>query len=82
MQVYFDRFFILMESDSSIEFLGAIRLALIVWPQNITTRNNLCIKAFLITSVYSKVQLLFRLPLEILLTQKTCYIRCSLLVVP
>ena len=27
-----DRFFILMESDSSIEFSGAIRLALIVWP--------------------------------------------------
>ena len=27
-----DRFFTLMESDSSIELLGAIRLALIVWP--------------------------------------------------
>ena len=27
-----DRFFILMESDSSIEFLGAIRLSLIAWP--------------------------------------------------
>ena len=27
--------------------------------QNITTRNNICIKAFLITSVYSIVKLLF-----------------------
>ena len=31
-QVYFDRFVILMESDSSVEFFGPIRLALIVWP--------------------------------------------------
>ena len=28
----FDRFFIPMEFDSSVEFWGAIRLALIVWP--------------------------------------------------
>ena len=50
-------------------------------PQNITTRNNICIKAFLITSVYSIVKLLFRLLSEVLLTQKTCYICCSLSVV-
>ena len=50
----------LMESDSSVEFCGAIRSALIVnGPENKTTRNNICIKTFLITSVYSIVKLLF-----------------------
>ena len=54
------RFFILMVSDSSLEFLGAIRLTPIVWPPkiNMTTRNNMCIKGFLVTSVYSIVKLL------------------------
>ena len=38
----------------------AIRLALIVCPEtNIATRNNICIKAFLETSVNSIVKLLF-----------------------
>jgi len=36
--------------------LGAIRLALIVCPP---TRNNICIEAFLVTSVYSMFQQLF-----------------------
>ena len=45
------------------------------------TRNNICIQTFLITSVYSIVKLLFRLLSEVLLTRKTCYICCSLLVV-
>ena len=56
-------FFILIESDSSAEFLGALRFnsadRMASKIQCMTARNNMCIKALLITSIYSIVTLLF-----------------------
>ena len=50
--------------------------------QCMTARNNMCIKALLITSIYSIVKLrYYSLLSEFLLTQKTCFICSSLLVV-
>ena len=56
-KVYFDRSILYPDGvDSSVAFLGAIRLALIAW---LPKYDNICIKRFLITSVYSIVKLLF-----------------------
>ena len=70
-----------MESDSSAEFLGALRFnsadRMASKIQCMTARNNMCIKALLITSIYSIVKLrYYSLLSEFLLTQKTCFI-CS-----
>ena len=75
---YFDRSILHPDGvDSSVAFLGAIRLALIAWPPKY---DNICIKMFLVTSVYSILSY-YSLLSEFLLTQKTCVIYSSLLVV-
>ena len=75
---YFDRSILHPDGvDSSVAFLGAIRLALIAWPPKY---DNICIKMFLMTSVYSILSY-YSLLSEFLLTQKTCVIYSSLLVV-